>query len=400
MPSRTPTKKKQKSRAKQSRGKRTTFSKVPSKTLGRKPAKKSAKATAGKSSRPAKRRKQVARRVSTEPGERLQKILAAAGFGSRRACEELILAGRVEVNGKVVAELGARADTQQQEIRVDGEVLRRQRLVYYAAYKPKGVISTSSDPSGRARVTDLVPDKTRVFTVGRLDRESEGLVLLTNDGELANRLTHPRHGVEKIYQVQVAGKAEWEVIKQLKRGVYLAEGRAKVKHLKILKQHKQSTLLEMILDEGKNREIRRVLAHLGHKVQNLKRVAIGTLRLGTMIAGEYRPLTKDEIRRLQELAAGKGRHARKTTTEKGQEGESASARTERATGNKSDAQRSSSRNTKGTNTSRSRRAPLASPRSNDSSKRKPKTKTARKASAKLSGRKKSSRTGKPRKPSS
>ncbi|MDA7978436.1 MAG: pseudouridine synthase [Pirellulales bacterium] len=244
-------------------------------------------------------------RATDVEGERLQKILAAAGFGSRRACEELILAGRVEVDRKTVTELGARADQRSQEIHVDGEILRRQKLVYYAAYKPKGVISTSADPSGRPRVTDLVPDQVRVFTVGRLDRESEGLVLLTNDGDLANRLTHPRHGVEKIYQVQVAGHAEWENLKQLRRGVYLAEGAAKVKYIKIIKRQKQSTWLEMILDEGRNREIRRVLAKLGHKVQHLKRVAIGTLRLGSMQPTEYRPLSRQEIRQLKELAAGR-----------------------------------------------------------------------------------------------
>ncbi len=261
------------------------------------------KSTASRS--PSRRKLATTKKRNTDPGERLQKILAAAGFGSRRACEELILEGRVEVDRQPVTALGAKADPATQEIRVDGEVLRKQKPVYYAAYKPKGVISTSADPSGRPRVTDLVPDRVRVFTVGRLDRESEGLVLLTNDGELANLLTHPRHGVEKYYQVQVAGHADWENVKQLLKGVYLAEGHAKVKRLKILKQHKQSTLLEMVLDEGRNREIRRVLARLGHKVQHLKRVAIGTLRLAQMAPGEYRPLTRQEIRALKDLVSGK-----------------------------------------------------------------------------------------------
>jgi 23S rRNA pseudouridine2605 synthase len=239
-----------------------------------------------------------------ESGERLQKVLAAAGVASRRECEELILEGRVEVDRKVVTELGTRVDPQKQDIRVDGEALPRPKLVYFAINKPVGVVSTARDPAGRMRVTDLMPPNApRVFCVGRLDITSEGLILVTNDGELANGLTHPRHGVEKIYHVEVAGKVEPEVLAQLHRGVHLAEGFAHAKHVRIKSRHKKSTLLEMVLDEGRNREIRRLLARVGHKVQRLMRIAVGPVRLGDLPTGAVRPLTPKEIAGLQEVVA-------------------------------------------------------------------------------------------------
>jgi 23S rRNA pseudouridine2605 synthase len=215
----------------------------------------------------------------------------------------LILEGRVEVDHKVVTELGTRVNPQRQEIRVDGETLPRQRVVYFAVNKPVGVVSTSSDPAGRPRVVDLLPpDSPRAFCVGRLDISSEGLILVTNDGELSNRLTHPRHGVEKIYQVQVAGQVEREVIAQLHRGMHLAEGFAHAKHVRIKSRRKRATILEMVLDEGRNREIRRLLARVGHKVQRLKRVAVGPVRLGDLPVGAARPLTKKEIQSLERAA--------------------------------------------------------------------------------------------------
>ena len=239
-----------------------------------------------------------------ESGERLQKVLAAAGVASRRECEQLILEGRVEVDRKVVTELGTRVDPQKQDIRVDGEALPHPKLVYFAINKPVGVVSTARDPAGRMRVTDLMPPNApRVFCVGRLDITSEGLILVTNDGELANGLTHPRHGVEKIYHVEVAGKVEPEVLAQLHRGVHLAEGFAHAKHVRIKSRHKKSTLLEMVLDEGRNREVRRLLARVGHKVQRLTRIAVGPVRLGDLPAGAMRPLTPKEIAGLQEVVA-------------------------------------------------------------------------------------------------
>jgi 23S rRNA pseudouridine2605 synthase len=240
-----------------------------------------------------------------ESSERLQKVLASAGIASRRESEQLIREGRVEVDRQVITELGTRVDPQRQEIRVDGEALPRPKLVYFAVNKPAGVVSTSRDPAGRPRVIDLLPpDTPRVFAVGRLDLASEGLILVTNDGELANRLTHPRHGVEKIYQVQVAGDVEREVIGQLQRGIRLAEGFAHAKHVRVKSRRKRSTILEMVLDEGRNREIRRLLARVGHKVQGLKRVAVGPLRLGDLPPGAVRPLTTKEIEALKRAAAG------------------------------------------------------------------------------------------------
>jgi 23S rRNA pseudouridine2605 synthase len=232
--------------------------------------------------------------------ERLQKVLAQAGVASRRECEDLIRQGRVEVDRRVVKELGTRVDRRRQEIRVDGEALATPKLVYLAVNKPLGVVSTSSDPAGRPRVIDLLPPSTpRVFCVGRLDRTTEGLILVTNDGELANGLTHPRHGVEKIYHVQVAGQVERNVLAQLHRGIHLAEGFAHVKHVRIKSRRKRSTILEMVLDEGRNREVRRLLARVGHKVQRLKRIAVGPVRLADLPIGAVRPLTKKEIQSLQ-----------------------------------------------------------------------------------------------------
>lgn len=240
-------------------------------------------------------------------GERLQKILAAAGIGSRRQCEELIRTGRVEVDGRTVTELGCRADPATQEIRVDSEPIERPGLVYYAVNKPEGVVSTARDPSGRPRVVDLVPDaRERLFPVGRLDLHSAGLILLTNDGELANRLTHPRYGVSKRYRVLVAGEPEPEVFEQLKRGVHLAEGVARVDEVFVHGRRGNSTVLDLVLSEGRNREIRRILARVGHKVLELLRIGVGPVRLGKLPPGGYRRLTRDEVDALWRVAR-KGR---------------------------------------------------------------------------------------------
>jgi len=242
-------------------------------------------------------------------GERLQKVLAQAGIASRRECEELIREGRVEVDRQVVTELGTRVDPLKQEIRLDGELLTRPKLVYFAINKPTGIVSTSSDPAGRPRVIDLLPPNSpRVFCVGRLDISSEGLILATNDGELTNGLTHPRHGVEKIYHVQVAGEVGEDVIAKLKRGVHLAEGFAHVKHVRIKSKRKRSSILEMVLDEGRNREVRRLLARVGHKVQQLKRIAVGPVRLANLPTGAVRPLTSKEVQSLQ-MAVARGSKA-------------------------------------------------------------------------------------------
>lgn len=233
------------------------------------------------------------------PGERLQKVLAAAGVASRRDCEELITQGRVEIDGRIVSELGIRVDVARSIIKVDGVALARPKLVYYAVNKPAGVLCTNDDPDGRERVIDLVPSKDRLFTIGRLDQYSEGLIIVTNDGELANKLAHPRYEVPKEYIVEVAGHLTAEDIRKLLKGVHLAEGVAKVEKLYIRHRRQGSMTLDMVLREGKNREIRRVLARLGHKVMKLKRVAIGPLRLAKMPLGSHRRLTVGEVRDLE-----------------------------------------------------------------------------------------------------
>lgn len=235
-------------------------------------------------------------------GDRLQKVLARAGLGSRRHCEELILQARVEVDRQVITQLGTRVDPFRQEIRVDGEPIKLSRPMYFIVNKPPGVVCTHRDPAGRTRVIDLLPSmKERLFTVGRLDRMSEGLLLVTNDGPLANLLAHPRYGVAKTYQVQVAGKPEPEALEKLRQGVRLAEGMARCASVRFLRHHKNSTLLELVLTEGKNREIRRVLAKVGHKVLWLKRVALGPVRLGHLAPGEFRRLREDELQQLRAL---------------------------------------------------------------------------------------------------
>jgi 23S rRNA pseudouridine2605 synthase len=232
-------------------------------------------------------------------------VLAHAGVSSRRACEELILQGRVTVDGQVVRELGTRVDPRRQQVAVDGQKVQAERNVYYAVHKPKGYVSTNLDPAGKPRVVDLLPViPQRVYAVGRLDEQSTGLILLTNDGELANRLAHPRFGVEKVYRVVVAGDPGREVLDQLTQGVWLAEGKVRAKRVRVTGHKGQATVLEMVLGEGKNREIRRMLARLGHKVMSLTRIAVGPIGLKGLGVGECRPLTAFEIDLLRKVAAG------------------------------------------------------------------------------------------------
>ncbi len=232
-------------------------------------------------------------------GERLQKVLAAAGLGSRRQCEELIVAGRVEVDRQVVTELGTRVDADTQGIRVDGVVVRAPKRFYYVLNKPPGVLSTARDQWHRTRVIDLIDSDERLFTVGRLDKASSGLILVTNDGELANRLAHPRYRVEKTYLATVSGHPDTEALGQLRRGVYLAEGPARPVSVRVKSRQKKDAVLEIVLTEGRNREIRRMLARVGHKVTQLRRTALGPLRLGDLPIGSHRQLTRAEVRALQ-----------------------------------------------------------------------------------------------------
>lgn len=238
-----------------------------------------------------------------ERGFRLQQVLAAAGYGSRRQCETLISEGRVEVDGVITTELGVRVKPGEQKIRVDGEGLPKTKPVYVAFNKPKNALCTNSDPSGRRRVLDFLPDDLGcLFPVGRLDQNSEGLILLTNDGALAQRLTHPSYEVPKRYLVQVAGLVDFELVNALKRGVHIAEGVVQADDARIRSSHKKSSVLEITLTEGKNREIRRMLARVGHKVMQLQRVQVGAIKLGKLAPGEYRRLTAAEVAELYRLS--------------------------------------------------------------------------------------------------
>jgi 23S rRNA pseudouridine2605 synthase len=241
--------------------------------------------------------------------ERLNKYLAHAGIGSRRHCEELIVRGRVAINGRVVRELATKVEDGD-AVAVDGQPLHSEKLVYWLVNKPRGYLCTNFDPAGRPRAVDLVPHVSqRVYTVGRLDEDSEGLLLLTNDGELANRLTHPRFGVEKTYQVQVAGHPSREDIEQLLKGVWLSDGHVRARRVRRLKAQGDSAWLEIVLNEGKNREIRRMLARLGHKVMVLRRIAIGPVHLDKLRRGKARRLKVEELENLRRSASGRRKPA-------------------------------------------------------------------------------------------
>ena len=233
--------------------------------------------------------------------ERLQKILARAGYGSRRACEEFISKGQVTVNGQI-ATLGMKADPEKDRIEINGIVLRdAEPLKYFAVYKPRGVISAASSPEGRQTVRDLVDDPERLYPVGRLDADSEGLILLTNDGELTNRLTHPRYGHQKEYKVLVAIHPEQEQLETWRRGVILEDGYRTSPAKVWLESFKgKGAWLRVIMGEGRKRQIREIGKRIGVPVVKIIRIRIGTLQVGSLKPGQSRPLTKKEIDSLKE----------------------------------------------------------------------------------------------------
>lgn len=238
--------------------------------------------------------------------ERLNKLLAHAGVGSRRQCDQMIQAGRVKIGGQRVTEPGTRVEMADGIITVDDQPVRAEMPVYWLLHKPPGVVCTNHDPAGRERAIDLIPHvPQRVYTVGRLDAASEGLLLLTNDGDLANRLMHPRYGVEKTYLVLVAGSPSPEDLQKLLDGVWIAEGKVKAKFVKRIKSQGRSVWLRVVLAEGKNREIRRMLAKLGHKVLRLRRVAIGPVQLDRLKRGKARKLQPSELRSLRASVRGR-----------------------------------------------------------------------------------------------
>ena len=230
-------------------------------------------------------------------GVRLQKVLAAAGVGSRRACEELIGEGRVEVDGQIVRRFGARVDPARQVIKVDGRrIPSRQDLVYLALNKPAGVLTAMSDDRGRKTIADLLPSGgERLFHVGRLDYDTEGLILLTNDGELAHRLAHPRYGVLKTYLADVTGSVPANLGRRLATGIQLEDGVATADKFRVLDRAGSRALVEITLHEGRKHIVRRMLAEAGHPVSRLVRTQLGPVRLGSLQPGRSRELTTAEI---------------------------------------------------------------------------------------------------------
>jgi 23S rRNA pseudouridine2605 synthase len=241
--------------------------------------------------------------VAPVEGERLQKVLARAGLGSRRVCEELVADGRVTVNGEV-AQLGRRVDVDHDVIALDDvPVVVRSDLVYYLLNKPTGYVSTASDPEGRRTVVELVPDTPRVFPVGRLDYDTEGLLLLTNDGELTHLLTHPRFGVVKTYLAEVEGDPTAGAVRALREGVELDDGRTAPARVKVVQRRGATSAIELGIHEGRNRQVRRMCDAVGHPVVRLVRTRIGPLRDGSLKPGTWRALTPAEVRRLYEATS-------------------------------------------------------------------------------------------------
>lgn len=237
--------------------------------------------------------------------ERLQKILAQAGVASRRKCEELIASGQVEVNGEIVTELGTKADPTQDIITVNGKPIRNEKKVYLMLNKPKGVITSAADPEGRKIVTDYLKGiKERVYPVGRLDYDTEGLLLLTNDGEFANLLTHPKHHVPKTYWATVKGVPHGTELDKLKQGIMLEDGMthpAEVEY-KDVDTEKNESVISITIYEGRNRQVRRMFEAISHPVIRLKRISFGDLLLQNLKRGVYRHLTKDEVEGLIKMA--------------------------------------------------------------------------------------------------
>jgi 23S rRNA pseudouridine2605 synthase len=236
-------------------------------------------------------------------GERLQKVLARAGLGSRRVSEELIADGRVTVNGEV-AQLGRRVDVERDAVALDGvAVIVRDGLVHYLLNKPAGYVSTASDPEGRKTVVELVPETPRVFPVGRLDYDTEGLLLLTNDGDLTHLLTHPSFGVVKTYLAEVEGDPSPAAVRALREGIELDDGLTAPARVNVVQRREGTAAIEIGIHEGRNRQVRRMCEAVGHPVVRLVRTRIGPLRDGSLKPGTWRALTTAEVRRLYEAAS-------------------------------------------------------------------------------------------------
>ncbi len=244
-------------------------------------------------------------RETMSPRVRLNKYLRDCALGSRRKCEDLITGGLVKINGEVVTELATLIDTGSDSVEVDGDAIEVRDKMYVAAYKPVGSLVTAADPHGRKTVFEAVPGMPDgLFPVGRLDMDSEGLVLMTNDGDLGHRLAHPRYQVERVYTVAVDGVAGDDVVSRLKEGVELEDGLARAREVTVSAGRSGGSVLEIVLTEGKKREIRRMLAACGLEVVSLTRLAFGGVGLGGLDQGEWRYLSRDEVRALRRSAEG------------------------------------------------------------------------------------------------
>jgi len=234
--------------------------------------------------------------------ERLQKVMAHAGVASRRKSEEIIAEGRVKVNGVVVTEMGTKVDPAQDTIEVDGEEIEKETKTYLKLHKPRGYVTTVNDPQGRQTVMDLIHgiDK-RIYPVGRLDLDSSGLLLLTNDGDLTHKITHPSHELDKEYMVVVNGELSQEEINRFKNGIQLEEGKTSPAKIEMVNQDPKNTTYQVIIHEGMNRQIRRMFDQLGYEVVSLIRVRIGNISLGSLKPGEYRKLSSKELQDLLRL---------------------------------------------------------------------------------------------------
>lgn len=233
---------------------------------------------------------------------RLQKFLADSGIASRRASEKLIENGQIKVNGQIITTQGVKVDPNNDIIELDGKVIKlKTELFYYMLNKPVKVVTTASDEKGRMTVLDLINTKERIFPVGRLDYMSSGLLLLTNDGDLAYKLTHPKHKIGKKYIVTIEPKVNPKSINELKKGTDIGKYRTSACNIKLIKEEKNTQTYEVIIYEGKNRQVRRMFEWAGSKVICLHRVSIGKLNLGSLKLGNYRPLTKDEIKYLKDI---------------------------------------------------------------------------------------------------
>ncbi len=240
--------------------------------------------------------------------ERLHKVLAHAGVASRRKCEEIIAAGRVCVDGEVVTKMGLKVDPLAARITVDDKLISPEKPVYVLLNKPAGYLCTTDDPLNRKTVLDLIPGvRERVFPVGRLDEDTEGLVVVTNDGTLANVLTHPRYGVRKTYSARVRGRMTDEAVRELKQGVYLPDGKAVAEQVEVRRHKGDESTVTLVVREGRNHIVKKMLKRVGFPVRKLKRTRIEFLTLHRLSRGAYRPLTGKEIRLLQSLAKRKGK---------------------------------------------------------------------------------------------